>query len=275
VTANGVSNEEQATISNPGIAEHVAAIDTTPNVPRLEFAASGAAERFFVEQLAAARTQQSTQITSGGGELAATAERYLQLCMIRPDGRPEKCFRIKDESLFNLRGLFATLPDGRYQVFIIRTENNSRRMVIEVDVRRGQLVDAWDDSEGTRDRPPTSEAPAAGPAGGAVPLEQNPLLEPLPEQGRPNQAPADVDAACDCEGDPLVAPLQSAPTIVGPESGPGATGSVGLGLAGLGLAAGGAGGWSRRVDAALAAADRRDWERLRRAGRMGRVFAGP
>jgi len=270
IIEDGISDPMFATISNPGIVEHMAAIDTTPDVHRLEFAPPAEAEVFVAQQVATARSQQSARISVGGGELAATAQRYLQLCMIRPDGRPEKCFRIKDEALFDLRGLFARLPDGRYHVLLVRTENNTQRKVIEVDVRRGKLVETWDDSEGTRDRPPTSESAAGGPIGDAVPLEQNPLLEPLPDQGHLDQTTTDDDVTCNCDGE-QIAPAPKPADITGsPESAPDSTPLTELGLAGLGLVS--AGGWSRRVDAALEQAGRRDWQRLRRAGRTGRFL---
>ena len=56
-----------------------------------------------------------------------------------------------------MRGLFATLPDNRYKIFLVRTDNNSRRLVMDVFVRRGRVIDPSDESEGTRDRPPTAE----------------------------------------------------------------------------------------------------------------------
>ncbi|MEX2317580.1 MAG: protein kinase [Pirellulales bacterium] len=88
----------------------------------------------------------------------SSSDRFVMLTIVEPDGRDGRAFRIKDESLFDLRALFTNLPDNRYHVSTVRTDNNSRRLVIEADVRNGRLVDATDDSEGTRDRPSVADA---------------------------------------------------------------------------------------------------------------------
>ena len=77
-----------------------------------------------------------------------------------------------------MRGLIATLPDNHYKIYLVSTENNSHRLVLDVYVRQGRVVDPSDDSEGTRDRPPTE----AGEQNQALPLENNPLLEQAPEE---------------------------------------------------------------------------------------------
>jgi hypothetical protein len=266
VVQPGISNEESVIIGNPGISTPGVAIDTTPNVPRLSFAAASPSAVFIPEQAAATQTLQTALGRVAGGEAAATAERYLRLCVIRPDGEIDKCFRIKDEALYDLRGFFASLPDNRYRIFVVRTANKSQRLVIEVDVRRGQLIDPTDESEGTRDRPPTSERL---PDKNAVPLEQNPLLQQLFDQAPPAggdrsasvlepdaaafgaAAPDATNAECDC------AAAKSQAADIGQR---GAAAVVAAGLV----------GWSQRVDAALELADERSWLRLRRAGRLRR-----
>ena len=106
---------------------------------------------------------QVPDVRGGGGEVAATTERYLELRIVYPDGTESEGFKIKDEALADLRKFFKTLPDGRYRIYLVRTENHSERLVIEVDVRHGRVIDVSDDSEGTRDRPPTEEEEAAAP----------------------------------------------------------------------------------------------------------------
>ena len=71
---------------------------------------------------------------------------------------------------------FKTLPDGQYRIYLVRTENNSHRLVIEVNVRRGHVIDMSDESEGTRDRPPDQRRQGQP----AQPLNENPLLEAVP-----------------------------------------------------------------------------------------------
>ena len=180
VVAPGESNPESVAISNPGIQTNNVAIDTTPDVPRLDLTQRPMTEVFVPDQGGLAQLLQVPDVRGGGGEVAATAERYLELRIVYPDGTESQGFRIKDEALADLRAFFKTLPDGRYRIYLVRTENHSERLVIEVDVRRGRVIDVSDDSEGTRDRPPTGEEQSTD----AVPLEQNPQLEAAPGAAR-------------------------------------------------------------------------------------------
>ena len=91
-------------------------------------------------------------------ELAVTSDRYLELQVISPEGEVLERYRLKDEALADLRGLISTLPDNHYKIYLVRTDNNSRRLVLDVYVRRGRVVDPSDESEGTRDKPPTEDA---------------------------------------------------------------------------------------------------------------------
>jgi hypothetical protein len=265
----GVSEQQSATIANPGINPGNPIIDTTVDVPRLGVAATQTTNTFIPQQVGPSQALQSVLISLGGGESVATSDRFLRLCVVRPDGRPGKCFRIKDEALFDLRGLFATLPDNRYQVFVVRTENNSHRLVIEVDVRRGHLIDPTDISEGTRDRPPTSEA-----ANNVVPLEQNPLLQQIFEPAQPAGGAGGAGAG----GDPqLNRELPRSAGLLDPTpadadfAAPAESDSSAAECACATVAAAGVIAWSKRLDLAFAEADERSWQRLRRAGRLGRL----
>jgi hypothetical protein len=178
--------------------------------------------------------------------------------------------------------LFSTLPDNRYKIFLIRTDNNSRRLVMDVFVRHGRVIDPSDDSEGTRDRPPTAEGAQhknvqqnnvpqdngkqKGAPQQAVPLQNNPLLKRVP------------DTKSGAVNEP-------APPAIGPNGGVAPPDSKDLSdsqptrsrgsmrwalpLAGLGLVASRE-SWSERLGAALETADDEAWQRLRRAGRLGR-----
>jgi hypothetical protein len=126
-------------------------------------------------------------------------------------------------------------------------------------VRRGQLIDTTDDSEGIRDRPPTSES--TPPAGNALPLEQNPLLN-----GAPQQPPTGGAALPPSAHLPPLMPVSLEST--GGELAP--TSNRSLECACVGVAAAAAAGWSQRVDQALENGDADAWRRLRRAGRIGR-----
>ncbi len=250
VVQPGESNVQTAAISNPGIQTVNVAIDTTPNVPRLDLTEQPMVSVFISDQGGLTQLFQVPDVRGGGGEVAATTERYLELRIVFPDGSESPGFRIKDEALADLRAFFKTLPDGRYAIYLVRTENQSERLVIEVDVRRGRVIDVSDDSEGTRDRPPTGEEESPQ----TVPLDQNPLLEAVPAgegQGELEIRRQGERAEIGDNGDQRVS--LSPPLLVS-----------------LSAAALAAQPWSRRVDAALAEADENAWRRLRRAGRTGR-----
>jgi hypothetical protein len=123
------------------------------------------------------------------------------------------------------------------------------------------VIDVSDDSEGTRDRPPTSEEEAAQP----VPLDENPLLEQVPtDEADGGQRVGEGETRR--QGDTSVATgevddrVSLSPPLL-----------VSLSLSAAALAAQ---PWSERVDAALARADASAWRRLRGAGRLKRA-AGP
>jgi PKD repeat protein len=245
----GESNVQSVAISNPGIQTINVAIDTTPDVPRLDLTQQPMVEVFIPNQGGLGQLFQVPDVRGGGGEVAATTERYLELRIVYPDGSESAGYRITDEALADLRKFFKTLPDGRYAIYLVRTENHSERLVIEVDVRHGRVIDVSDDSEGTRDRPPTDE----GEAPDAVPLDQNPLLETVPggeEQTdiRTNRQGESVDQH-NALSSSLFVSVSAAALAVQP--------------------------WSRRVDEALAEADENAWRRLRRAGRAARTCRLP
>jgi hypothetical protein len=191
----------------------------------------------------------------------------LELVAYAPDGSEIDRYELDEEELADLRKLFAKLPDGRYQIFLVRTDTNTRRLVMDVYVRRGRLIDPQDDSEGTRDRPPTSEAeddaaaikleiPAMQRSGGTA--KSN--AETAPSAAR-TELQQDTDVGLPINDSVVPSPQPPAPSY--------SSLRWGSSLAGLAIVAGGA-RWSRKVDAALAQADRGAWQRLRRAGRRRR-----
>jgi hypothetical protein len=155
-------------------------------------------------------------------------------------------------------------------------------------VRRGRVVEPGDDTEGTRDRPPTSEERIEA---AAQPPEANADEQTAPEgapDGAPNQPvdeasnpqaeknpPGDQPAAANNDAALLTFALPSSePQDPSPE--PLALSATALRwmapMAGLALAAmRNRGNWSNQVDEALEQAGDREWQRLRRAGRLGRL----
>jgi hypothetical protein len=293
---NSVGEGDTISISNAGIQTFAIFIDTTINVPRLVLPEPQMAEGLPPTQITSSQVLQTPDVRVASSELRATSDRYWELRMVYWDGTESEGYRLKDEALNDLRGLFRTLPDAQYVIYIVRTENNSRRLVMEVAVRRGRLVDVTDDSEGTRDRPPTAEQPAD--QGKPVPLKENPMLEAVPgevgvggawraaesvsnDAAVPQQAePSPGDGAA---ADPAADSNQAVQTEAVPDQAAkpdidlAAQASEWSGrlmrwsvpLAGLSLVAAGR-GWSEQVDEAFQEADERSWQRLRRAAKYGR-----
>ena len=232
------------------------------------------------QQSTATDILQISDVRVAAGEMVAAAQRYFELQVVYPDSTEGQGYQIKDEALNNLRAFFKTLPDGRYRVYLVRTENSSRRLVIEINVRRGHMVDRSDESEGARDRPPTSEDQAQP----AQPLDENPQLEAVPGGFGMSAPPTPTEAAMAESGVPAAAaPPVELRSVDGnmrkvedaKAADQGAKSEVELPvrrampLAALGLAAASR-PWSEEVDKALAEADDESWKRLRRAGRRGR-----
>jgi hypothetical protein len=153
-----------------------------------------------------------------------------------------------------LPALFRNLPDNHYKIFLVQSETNARRLVIEVFVRNGKLIDPGDDSEGARDRPPTEEATTK-------PVEQQPVDSQSVER-EPAAAPADEPAppaAASTEPQAAIKTgrrLRSSTAIYHSAT-----------LAGVAIALSGAGkGSCREITDALARAKPDQWKRLRSGG---------
>jgi hypothetical protein len=269
---------DEVAVGNPGITVINVRIDTTPDVPRLEYVPPPLAQVIVDQQTTSVPGFQSTVTRVVGVESKITSQRFLELVVVAPDGREVERHVLKDDAILNLRALFATLPDNHYRIYLVRSENNSRRLVIDVYVRGGRVIDPSDDSEGTRDRPPMSETPEQT---NPVPVDQNPFLD---ENANPaNQGAAVRPEATD--GTPVIGSsfktvrggqAQFAPKTAHDHRGDGArpvpvpnVSRWAAQLAGLGLVV--RGSWSKQVEAAMKEADDRDWLRLRRAGRLGKA----
>jgi PKD repeat protein len=254
-------------VSNPGIQTPDVPIAPVPSLPSIQVLTPPQTQVFIDQQTSTVIGLQTTEARLPSSELPITTDLYLELEVVGPDGLPVSTHRIRDEELFDLRAFFRTLPDGHYRIFLVRTENNSRRLIIEVFVRRGRVIDPADDSEGTRDRPPTSEA--------TTPQEER--------QDAPNEtesAPA-ADAASPQAGE--VIPPDEQPIAAGAEIEPVETDLASpqppapsptalrwmIPLAGLALATERSRrNWVEQVDQALERGGEREWRRLRRAGRL-------
>jgi hypothetical protein len=239
----GQSNTETVTISNPGIGGEPFRIDTTPQVPSLTFPARP--ELLVLPNNSGANVafQQNVEIYSTSGDTQAVADRYVELRVIDAEGKEGPGYRLRPEVLQDLPGLFRSLPDNHYAIYVVNMETNTSRLVIEVYVRNGKLIDPGDDSEGTRDRPPTDEQTT------------QPATDTPSEKSEEANAPAAA-----------LRPTQQFPATemsqIKPEPTFPTRASRWAGLA-VGLAASaGSQSWAKQVDQALAQATAQQWRKL-------------
>jgi|GEM_PF-1414408 len=144
-------------ISNPGIGAEPFRIDTTLQVPQLDFPLRVEAALLVDSVNTNLALQQNVELRATSGDTQTAADRFIELRVIDAEGNEGPGYRLRTDVLQDLPGLFRKLPDNHYAVYVVNMETNTRRLVIEVYVRNGKLIDPGDDSEGTRDRPPTDE----------------------------------------------------------------------------------------------------------------------
>jgi methionine-rich copper-binding protein CopC len=260
--AAGESNLEFDVITNPGEGNKFIRIDTSPKVPIITLSV----RPVNTTVVTAARTEvdasDGAEITGAAGESLVSSERYFELRIVDRDGNDVPIFgadgemttgyRLPANVLEDLPGLFRKLPDNTYRIYLVQGETDVERLVIEVVVRNGRMIDPGDDSEGARDKPPTDEsAPAAEvPAQGAVGDEIDQAID---------DATGDVS---DADVAPTYRPATAAVLRHGST------------LAGVALALSSAGrAWRTQVDEALAKAERDKRRRLRTAGHWRRKRA--
>ncbi len=142
-------------VSNTGDGTRPVRIDTTPQVPRLAFPRPLVVPPLLSSTPVNLENGSQADISSAVGDTKAIGERYFVLRVITPEGRPGAEYRLKAESLHDLPGLFRKLPDNHYAIYLVRPETETYRLVLEVNVRNGKVIDPGDDSDGARDRPPT------------------------------------------------------------------------------------------------------------------------
>ncbi len=250
VFADGKSQIRSVAISNAGDGTDPVRIDTTPQVPRLIFPRQSLGGVFFEPASASEDVLRSGDLRAASGDPSITTDRFLELRVIDFSGELGQGYRLKTEVLNDLPGLFRELPDNHYAIYLVRNETNTRRLVIEVYVRNGKVIDPGDDSEGTRDRPPTEEA---------VPQSSEELnLEIEPQEEGERAAPA--DPAADDFSSRIELPQTQGSTIS-----ENLRSRLPVGAAAVGLVATHSyHSWARRVDRAVAQAGSRDWKRLQR-----------
>jgi len=251
VVALGQSETRRVAISNPGIGVTPVVIDTTPLVPRLVFPQQEEHAFFLGATLSDEGEVQTADLRTAVGDTKSATDRFLELRVIDPaSAEPSEGYRLKPEVLHDLPGLFRTLPDNRYAIYLVRTETNSRRLVIEVDVRNGKLIDPGDDSEGTRDRPPTEEATERAREGNDSATDKAANSGKINDGAKHDSQAEEVPALDFAPPEADAVGLQRTRML--------------LGTALVGLAASKSGrSWAERIDQVVATADSRKWHRLR------------
>ncbi|MCA9229492.1 MAG: hypothetical protein KDA57_02480 [Planctomycetales bacterium] len=249
VQADGMSQIRTVAISNPGDGTDPVHIDTTPQVPRLLFPRDSQEGVFLEASTTVEESLRRTDLRAASGDPSITTDRFLELRVIDAAGQLGEGYRLKTEVLDDLPGLFRELPDNHYAIFLVRLETNTRRLVIEVYVRNGKVIDPGDDSEGTRDRPPTDEATQQ-----PAEVQKLELRPPAAEQeaGPAEELPDDTSGRLDLPTSESPAISDSGPTQL--DWAPTAAGLV---------ATTSFQSWAARVDRALLQAGPRHWKQLR------------
>ncbi|MCO6046167.1 PKD domain-containing protein [Aeoliella sp. ICT_H6.2] len=260
--AIGQSNIETVLVGQPGTEAAKFAIDTTPDIPAIEFPQLNETPQVVETASSYVSLTQTNNIESGGGEVSATTERFFRLHVVLPDGRMLEGIRLPDGVMDDLPALFARLPDNHYRIFFVRSDSQSERLVLDVVLRDHRPTDPADASDGTRDRPPTEDlqqpaeqqqppgeanedipqtpAPQAPAAGNAAPADMAPA-DALDEQ---TSAPPAIDTqntSSTARRAAAASALAAAAVVLDPKT-----------------------DWAVRLDRAFARADRRHWQRLRR-----------
>ena len=246
----GRSEFQLVAISNPGLGTIPVRIDTTPQVSRLEFPARTESTLFFQTSTSGEGLARGADLPAAAGDTKATNERFLELRVISSSGKMGEGIRLKPEVLNDLPSLFGKLADNRYAIYLVRTETNTPRLVIDFFVRNGRAIDPGDDSEGTRDRPPAAEASqqdeASQQSGEGQPIVPD-AEAAAPDDTQKSAAvldwPADVLSALQTQGD-----TNSWSPLVGAAF----------------VASSSYRNWAQQVDRTVAAADAGKWRRLRR-----------
>jgi hypothetical protein len=193
--------------------------------------------------------------------VAATSDRYFILVVVNPDGTLGDRYKLPDEALNDLVGLFARLHDDHYRIYLVQTENQSYRLVIDVVTRDGRMTVPGDASSGLRDRPPEA-VDVAPSAGEEVPAEDPPA----------RLAPGELLERIEAPGEPIIPESEETsrnddqralPHVANSESN--STMAVATAaLAAAVVAIDPREDWAVRLERAFASADPRRWRRLRR-----------
>ncbi|MBX3434714.1 MAG: PKD domain-containing protein [Pirellulales bacterium] len=158
VIQQGESNVQFVVISNPGTGQEFFFVELTARPPAIQFPPRTDSGSAPTESVPPVQSRTAFDQRGAAGEAKVGDERYFELRVIEPDGSQSAGYRLPNDAISDLPGLFRNLPDNRYAIYLVQPQTGSRRLVIEVFVRNGKLIDPGDDTEGARDRPPTDDA---------------------------------------------------------------------------------------------------------------------
>lgn len=209
---------------------------------------------------------QDVRISSS--EIAAAGETYFLLTVVKPDGTNGQRVRLDADVMKDLESFFLTLHDDRYRIYLIRTENQSYRLVIDVVTRDGRMLDPTNAFTGVRDQEP----PAVPEMDGEIdidnegfPFGDDPVVEP---QGSTPPALPAITSANSVEL-PEVASAQLPPaehelTTLQNQGGSASMVAATAAMAAATVIVDPKQDWAVRLERAFASADPRQWRRLRR-----------
>jgi len=205
-------------------------------------------------------------------DLTTSSERYLMLQVVNPDGSKGELYRIEPKVLYDLETFFRSMPNNRYEIWLIQTETNTQRLVLTATVRDGQGIDPADESDGGQEKPPQEDQQIK--SDDVDPLENQPHLEttPLDLFENPQSNELSLPPGNPVPEAPLPAQLWEE---LGEERISQATGknqhnpveltSAATMMIGLARA-----GWTIRGRQHTSSHDRRKWQRLTRSSRLRR-----
>ena len=58
-------------------------------------------------------------------DLTTSSERYLMLQVVNPDGSKGESYRIEPKVLYDLETFFRSMPNNRYEIWLIQAENEN------------------------------------------------------------------------------------------------------------------------------------------------------
>ena len=235
VQADGMSQVRTVSLTNPGVGpEPVPTVTSTQG--RLLFAREATTTFYFDASSNVEEALRGTGFGAASGDPNAISDRFLELRVYDSFGQVAERHRLKTEVLKDLPALFRILPDKHYALYMVRVETKTSQLVLDFYVRNGKVVDPGDDTEGTRDRPPTEEATNRP--------EDVGELKPGQEEVDLDEGGEDASGARSLPGD-RQSRLNWGPALVGLA----ATSSFSS--------------WAKRVDRTVAKAGRQQWKRLR------------